>query len=175
MLEELIPELAKRQANTEGKIRIWLSGALCGAPKLDILQIFEQAGAVVVGDDLFHGYRYISTDIEESGDPLTAIATFYVKQNQKVPCPTRIDQDTDWGQYLIDSVKKVNADQIGILMAKYCEPHMFFYPDIAEVLNEAGIDHLLIEMEHEVVSLEALRTRIEAFVEIGEAKALSRG
>lgn len=174
LLEELIPQLADRRVFKQEGMRIYLSGSLCGAPKVDILSMLEQSGAVVVDDDLFHGWRYISTDIAEDGDPLDAIAAFYVMQNKNVPCPTRVDPNTNWQKYLIDAAQKNKAEAIVILMAKYCEPHMFFYPDIKEALEASDIPHLLIEMEHEVVSLEALRTRIEAFIEIAETEALKK-
>lgn len=174
ILESLLQELAKREVSRKEEVRVFVSGSLCGAPKYDILSMIEQSGAVVVGDDLFHGYRYVSTDINEDMEPLEAIAAHYLEKNRDVPCPTRCDPTTNWPQYLIDSMKKCGAEQLVILMAKYCEPHMFFYPDIKEALERAEIPHLLIEMEHEVVSLEALRTRIEAFVEMEQAKTMSR-
>ncbi|ADI01251.1 MAG TPA: 2-hydroxyacyl-CoA dehydratase [Syntrophothermus lipocalidus] len=178
ILQELLKDLPSREtrADQEG-LRVFVSGSLCGAPKVDILTMLEQTGAVVVDDDLFHGYRYINTDIDIDGntDPLKAIASFYIAKNAKVPCPTRVDPTTSWQQYLVNAAKEHGAGAIIILMAKYCEPHMFFYPDIKETLEEAGIPHLLIEVEHEVVSLESLRTRIEAFVEIVEIEALKKG
>ena len=173
ILETLLQELPKRNVAKKDGVRVYVSGSLCGAPKFDILSMIEQSGAVVVGDDLFHGYRYVSTDISEDQEPLEAIANYYIEKNRDVPCPTRCDPTTNWQQYLLDSMKEQGAQALVILMAKYCEPHMFFYPDIKEALEEAKLSHLLIEMEHEVVSLEALRTRVEAFIEMEEAKVLS--
>ncbi|MBF7082849.1 2-hydroxyacyl-CoA dehydratase [Desulfallas sp. Bu1-1] len=166
ILTSLLQVLPNRKVSQKEGVRVFVSGSLCGAPKYDILSMIEQSGAIVVGDDLFHGYRYVSTDINEEMEPLEAIAAHYLEKNKDVPCPTRCDPTTDWPQYLIDSMRKHEAEKLVILMAKYCEPHMFFYPDIKEALEKAGIPHLLIEMEHEVVSLEALRTRIEAFIEM---------
>ncbi|MBU3914368.1 2-hydroxyacyl-CoA dehydratase family protein [bacterium] len=173
ILENLLPELAKLEVSKPEGPRIFISGALCGAPKVDILNMIEQSGAVIVGDDIFHGYRYVSTNMDESKDPLDAIAGHYLEKNGDVPCPTRCDDTTNWPQYLVDSMKKFEADQLFILAAKFCEPHLFFYPDIKETMDEANIPHLLIEFEHEVVSLEALRTRIEAFIEMEQARVLS--
>lgn len=169
LLEELIAELKKLKGEKRQGPRVFLSGSLCGAPKFDILSIIEDAGATVVGDDLFHGWRYISSDIIESdGDPLKLIAEFYVRRNKDVPCPIRVDPDTNWDQYLADRVKELKADQLIILMAKYCEAHMFFIPDMYETMKKENIPYLLIEVEHEVVSLEALRTRVEAFIEMNQ-------
>lgn len=167
LLEELVAAMKTQPSSKSGECRVFISGSLCGAPKADILAIIEDAGGTVVGDDIFHGWRYISSDIDESiKDPLAAIAEFYIRRNHDVPCPIRVDPDTNWQQYLVDRMKELKANQLIILMAKYCEAHMFFYPDIKEAVEAAGIPHLLIEVEHEVVSLQALKTRIEAFVEM---------
>jgi benzoyl-CoA reductase subunit C len=174
LLEELIPALKQHKYINKQGAKVFVSGSLCGAPKFDILSIIENAGATIVGDDLFHGWRYISSDIDETiEDAFEAIAEFYVRRNKDVPCPIRVDPNTNWQQYLVDRIKELGADQLIIIMAKYCEAHMFFYPDIKEAMEKAGIPHLLMEVEHEVVSLEALKTRVEAFLEMTEmAKAL---
>ncbi|MBN2568832.1 MAG: 2-hydroxyacyl-CoA dehydratase [Deltaproteobacteria bacterium] len=171
MLKNLLPVLAERKvAIKDGDIRVYLTGSLCGATKIDILSIIEESGAVVVGDDLVHGYQYISTDIADSEDPMGSIAAYYMQKNKDKPCSTRNDPESSWPQWLVNEVKKQGADQLIVLMAKFCEPHMYFYPDIKEAMEAADISHLLIEIEHEVVSLEALRTRIEAFIEMENAK-----
>ena len=175
ILETLLVSLANRRVSKKEGVRVFVSGSLCGAPKYDILSAIEQSGAVVVNDDIFHGYRYVSTDVNESEEPLDALAARYMDKNKDVPCPTRCDPQSNWPEYLIDAIRKSGAAYLVILMAKYCEPHMFFYPDIKEAMDKAEIPHLLIEMEHEVVSLGSLRTRIEAFVEVGQNKLRERG
>jgi benzoyl-CoA reductase subunit C len=51
------------------------------------------------------------------------------------------------------------------VLEKFCEPHAFDYALVAPALERAGIPHLLLEME-QTPSLEALRTRLQAFFEI---------
>ena len=171
LMADLIKTLDKRKVSrvsTNNGLKVFLSGSFCGAPKRDILFLIEQSGATVVNDDIYHGYRYISTDINESdASPLSDIARWYLNKNAAVPCPTRCDPHNSWTEYLLNAMKKNKADRLVILTAQYCEPHLFFYPDIKEVMEEAGIPHILLEMEHEVVSLESLRTRVEAFMELG--------
>jgi benzoyl-CoA reductase subunit C len=53
-----------------------------------------------------------------------------------------------------------------VLMAKFCEPHMYYYPEVKEAFERARMPHLLIETEHESVALEGMRTRVETFVEV---------
>ena len=53
-----------------------------------------------------------------------------------------------------------------VLMAKFCEPHMYYYPEVKEAFEARGVPHLLIETEHEGIPLEGLRTRVETFLEV---------
>jgi len=147
-------------------VRVFLSGHLCHAPKLDILDLIETCGGRVVDDDLYHGFRFIFADIDEQAPPVRALADWYLSRNRKVPCPTRAVKGADWEQYLLKAVADCRADGVIVLMAKFCEPHMFFYPEIKEAFERRGVPHLLVETEHEGVALEALKTRLETFMEI---------
>ena len=52
-----------------------------------------------------------------------------------------------------------------VLMAKFCEPHMLYYPELRKALDASDVPHLLIETEHEGLPLESIRTRVETFLE----------
>jgi len=164
ILEEVISELEKHPGTDEGKVRVFLSGHLCQAAKADILDLVEDLGGVVVGDDLYTGFRYYATDITLDGSVMEALARRYL--NLAVPCPTRADTKQDWGDYLIQATKECGAKGIVVLVVKFCEAHMIYYPYVKDRLDAAGIPHLLIETEHEVVSLEGVRTRLQAFMEM---------
>jgi len=165
-LEELLTELRGEASSPQHGTRVYLSGHFCQAPKPAVMALVEECGGIVVDDDLYHGQRYISTDVEEDGDPLDALADWYLARNLKVPCPTRVDQNADWEGYLVDAMERSKAEGMIVLMAKFCEPHMYYYPEIKEAFEARGIPHLLIETEHEMSALEALRTRVETFLEI---------
>lgn len=152
-------------------VRVYLSGHFCQAPKPEVLDLIEDCGGVVADDDLYHGYRFISTDIGEDGDPLEALADWYFARNRKVPCATLSDEKADWDLFLLDAVAAAGAGGLIILQVKYCEPHMYFYPEIKEAFDREGIPHLLIETEHEQMPLEALKTRVETFMEIVKRRA----
>ncbi len=166
LLEELVKYVRENAvAPKEDAIPVFLSGHLCQAAKHDILRLVAEAGGVVADDDLFHGWRYIVQDVREDGDPIEALAQAYLDKNRACPCPTRVDPKTNWELMLLDAVKACNAKGLIILQAKYCEPHMFYYAEIKEAFEAAGIPHLLLETEHEVISMEGMRTRIESFIE----------
>ena len=66
----------------------------------------------------------------------------------------------------MERVKASGAQGVVVLVVKYCEPHLFYYPFLREALAAAGIPHIMVETEHDVVSLEGVRTRLQAFVEM---------
>jgi benzoyl-CoA reductase subunit C len=154
-----------RVAARDDRIRVHLSGHFCHAPKPELLEVIEECGALVVDDDLFTGTRYVATDVAPSGDPLDALASVYFRKNTAVPCPTRVQHEVDWERFLVDSVHTSGAQGVIVMMAKFCEPHMLFYPELRRALDAESIPLLLIETEHEGIPLESVRTRVEAMVE----------
>jgi benzoyl-CoA reductase subunit C len=154
-----------RDAPRDDRVRVHLSAHLCHAPKRELLELIEDSGVIVVDDDLFHGRRYVSTDVEETGDPIEAIARWYAQRNVNIPCPTRVQQDVDWDAYLIGAVRRSGAEAVIHLLPKFCEPHMLYYPELRKGLEAAGIPQLLLETEHEGLPGESFRTRVEALVE----------
>jgi len=124
---------------------------------------------VVVSDDLFTGYRYFATATPDgAGAPMEALAKRYL--NQSVPCPTRADYTQDWAEYIAARSGEHGAQGVVVMIVKFCEPHMIYYPHLKAVLAEAGVPHVQIETEHEVVSLEGIRTRLQAFIEMLKRK-----
>lgn len=170
LLEQLVAECEAAPAPERRGMPVYLSGHLCQAPQLALLDLVESTGAVVVGDDLYHGFRYISTDVPETGDPLDALAFWYFERNRKVPCPTRADGDADWDDFLVREVTRTGADGLIVLVAKFCEPHMYYYPEIKDAFDAAGIPLLKLETEHDSMPLEAFKTRVETFVEVARRK-----
>lgn len=169
-LERLVAGLP-RKAPPAQAVRVFLSGHLCHAPKPAILDLVETCGGVVVDDDLYHGWRYVHADMDETLDPVEALTRWYVDKNRRMPCPTRAVQGMDWEDYLLKAVDGSRAQGMVILMAKFCEPHMYFYPEIKAAFDAVGIPHLLVETEHEEMPIESLKTRMETFVEIARRRA----
>lgn len=166
LLEELIAELEERPVS-QGKAKVFLSGHLCHRVKPDILDLIEGLGAEVVGDDLYTGYRYFAAEIPADVSPMEALMRRYFDSG--LPCPTKSGPEGDWADHIIRASRESQAQGVISLIPKYCEAHMFYYPYLKDRLTEAGIPLIFVETEHEVVSLESIRTRIQAFVEMLEA------
>lgn len=163
VVEGLLAELERIPAAARSRPRVFLSGHLCHAPDPEILDLVEQSGADVVGDDLYTGGRYYAASVPEDRPPMEALAVRYFDPG--VPCPTKCGPEKDWGDYLIEQVDATGAQGLISLLPKHCEPHMFYYPYLRKRLGERGIPIVFIETEHEVLGLEGVRTRIQALVE----------
>ena len=164
LLEGLISELEEeRYEPTKGK-KLILSGCLCIHPQFEILDMIEDLRMLIVDDDLYVGYRYFANDAEVTDNPIVALVERYFI---KTPIdPAKGEVELHWGDELIEKVRKIKADGIITLMTKYCPPHLCYYPDVKVKLTDAGIPELLIEVEHEIISLEGIKTRLQSFAEM---------
>lgn len=173
LLESLVAELEKtpQSAAVSSNTAVYLSGHMCHAVKPALLDMIESCGITVVDDDLYTGFRYVSIDANESGDPVKSLTSWYLDRNTVVPCPTRLDPKVDWDGWLMKSVQKAEAEGLIVLMPKFCEPHYFSYPRIKKTFEDAEFPHLLLETEHEVSSFEGMRVRVESFVEMIKRKS----
>ena len=163
LLAELLAGLqdsAHGQGRGDNRPRLFLVGAVLDEPRL--WDLIDEVGAQVVGDDLCSGSRHFHDQVGAKGDPVTNLADYYLR---RPPCPTKLHPTHDPGAYLLEQVSKVRAEGVVFALEKFCEPHAFDYGLIRSGLEDAGLPHLLLEME-QTPSLEALRTRLQAFVEM---------
>ena len=154
-------EKGKGAVSGPARKRIFLSGGVCNQP--DIYTIIEEAGGVVVGDDLCTGSRYFSGLIDEKADPVTAIADRYL---ERVVCPAKHRGLTDRADHLVRLVLEKRAQGMIFFLLKFCDPHAFDYPYLKEALDQAGVPSMLLEVEDRLPADGQLRTRFEAFVEM---------
>ena len=96
------------------------------APKPEVLDLIEECGAIVVDDDLYTGFRYISTDMDEDGDPVDAMAQL-VPRPATGRCPARRGSmnEARLGRLPAERGGASGAQGMIVLMAKFCEPHMY--------------------------------------------------
>ena len=159
LLSEWLPGLEDAPIRIDGP-RLFLTGAVLDEPRL--LELIDGLGARVAGDDLCSGSRHFLDQVGAAGNPVANLADYYLR---RPPCPTKLHPDHDPDRYLLEQVWGVQADGVVFVIEKFCEPHAFDYARVLPALDEAGVPHLLLEME-QTPSLEALRTRLQAFVEM---------
>jgi benzoyl-CoA reductase/2-hydroxyglutaryl-CoA dehydratase subunit BcrC/BadD/HgdB len=140
--------------------RFLLVGPALADPVL--FDVIAQAGALVVGDLLDLGERYFAVDAVEESDPLAALADRLLAL---VPTPTKYHPQRPRAAHLLSLVRQRSADGVIFARQKFCEPHGFDYVQLSCALDQAGVPHLLVELE-QASQAGQLRTRVEAFVEM---------
>lgn len=169
MLEKFIAELEQVAPATPQGVPVFLSGHLCHAPKIEILDMIEEMGGVVVDDDLHTGYRYYAKDADSDINPMDSLVDRF--RVIEPDCISRMHPQNRWDEYLLRKAKEAGVQGVIILQPKFCEHQNFAYIYQKLTLSEGGVDHILIESEHEMVSLEQIRTKMQAFVEMLQAKS----
>lgn len=154
-------EKAAPEKKSAGAKRLVLSGGICSHP--DIYDAIENAGGVVVADDLCTGYRYFEGLLDLQLPPIDAMAKRYTK---RAVCPAKHAGLTRRGEDLVQMAGESRADGVVFLLLKFCDPHAFDYPYIKEMLDRKGIPSLLLEMEEQSQAGGQLQTRLETFVQI---------
>lgn len=158
-LASLLAGLAEAPPRPAGP-RLFLAGAILDEPRL--MDIVDELGAQVAGDDLCSGMRHFWGTVGSEADPLGALADYYLR---RPPCPVKFHPAHDPGRHLVDQACQVEASGIVFILPKFCEPHAFEHALTLPGLERAGLPYLVLEME-QVPSIEALRTRLQAFLEI---------
>ncbi|MDY7030915.1 MAG: 2-hydroxyacyl-CoA dehydratase family protein [Thermodesulfobacteriota bacterium] len=165
LLKELIAGMEKKTVETKkDRIRVIPVGCLCQTLQFDILDLIEDLGMIVPDDDLYIGSRYFANEVSLSGSPMKALSDRYMTKSPL--CPTKGVWDIHWGDEAIKKMKDNNAKGIISIMVKYCPPHACYYPDFRSKMEKEGVNEIMIQVEHEIITLEAIKTRLQSFVEI---------
>jgi benzoyl-CoA reductase subunit C len=159
LLPAITSNLEKMDAPVNNGKRIVVSGSLCDSP--DIYAAIEEAGGVIVGDDLCTGQRWFEGQIPEDGNPISAIAARYM---DRMICPAKHTSTTTRGENIVSLTRKNKADGVIFMLLKFCDPHAFDYPYLKEYLDREGIKNMLIEMDDQQQNLGQLSTRFETFI-----------
>ena len=143
------------------KARVLVCGNPCEDMEPKLLDMIGDVGGVIVDDYVYSGSMYLSRQVSEQGEPIDALAQAYF---DSYPCPTKHNLNDNWGDYVVSVAKRAKVDGVIVLLPKYCEIYSFDYPETRGKLHQAGIPHIMLEVDHSGADAR-LRTRLEAFME----------
>jgi benzoyl-CoA reductase/2-hydroxyglutaryl-CoA dehydratase subunit BcrC/BadD/HgdB len=161
LLTGLINVLPEKTEESGNLIPIFLAGNMTHSDSY--FSLIEEAGDIVVQDDLCSGARFLRLMVSEDIDPLEGLTNRYFTS---FLCPTKHQGVYAHIETLLKEVEKSGARGVIFLLYKYCETHYFDYPDLKAALESKGIPTLLLEVEDPSSSIGQLKVRIQAFVEM---------
>ena len=170
LLRSIIKEVKDRPNNHPGgRIRVLVYG-----PEVDdvpFIEMIEGVGADVVIDDLCVGTRPYWSDVEITPDPLDGIAKRYL---EKLNCPrtfrprtgSREEDMANRFGYILDFAREYQVKGVILYIIKYCDIYGFDAVDVKDYLSEAGFPGILLEGDYTSMSIDWMKTRIQAFMEM---------
>ena len=161
ILEKLVKELEEKVEKGEGYEgkRILISGCPMVAGNTKIVDIIEEVGGVVVGEESCTGTRQFENLVE--GYDLEKLAERYFK----IPCACVFKND-DRIKRIKELVKELNADGVVYYTLQYCHTFNVEGARVEEELKKEGIPIIRVETDYSESDKEQLKTRLEAFIEM---------
>ncbi|MDJ0765193.1 MAG: 2-hydroxyacyl-CoA dehydratase family protein [Myxococcota bacterium] len=142
-------------------LKIVLSGVV--PEPMDLLDVLEDMGAVVVADDFLSTGRRLYPPPGRHADPLTRMAESVVNGP---PDATRGCSFDDRLAHLLGLVQESGAAGVIFYHAKFCEPEQFYLPALKKGLEAAGIPSYRVEQDIGDALPGQMVTRLEAFLEM---------
>ncbi len=171
LVDRLTAELRKMAGNGISPFDSWtprilLSGVPVGTGSDKVVRLIEECGGSVVCFESCGAYKKVDP-VEETGDPLTAIAERYLR----IPCSCMSPND---GRYsLVERlVREFRADGVIDLTWQGCHTYNIESYSLKKHIQEhADVPFMQIETDYSESDTEQLKVRIEAFLEmLGRAR-----
>jgi benzoyl-CoA reductase subunit C len=162
LLRAALPQLHKRPARRQDRIRVVFEGGFCEQPPLDLLRAIARS-CDVVDDDLMIGLRWLLDDVATDGDPLRALADAYLERSSYSPVQHDLRKPKE--RMLLQRIRDANAQAAIVTAAKMCEPGLEEQVTYTHALEEAGVPFFVSEFEENMTSFESLEIQLETFVE----------
>jgi benzoyl-CoA reductase/2-hydroxyglutaryl-CoA dehydratase subunit BcrC/BadD/HgdB len=159
-LHALLAELRARPGLDRSGARIMLCGSYLDDTYL--IDLIEEAGAVVVTDSLCTGRRYVEELVDETIDPIEALARRYFR---RVSCPRMIGDHPRRLDFTRRLAREAKVDGIVFQRLPFCDNHAVENLMEANALAAEGIPTLQLEREYLAGDKGRLKTRVQAFME----------
>ena len=161
-VKAIVEGLKKEGESTFKGTKVIVTGLL--SEPVEILDVFDENGVAIVGDDLSLGSRLWRTEAREEVEGVFLKMAYRVAD--QIGDTFLYEPDKKKGQMLIDMVKEKGADAVVVLMMKFCDPEEYDYPIYKAELAEAKIPELYLEIDQQLATFEQIRTRVQSFTEM---------
>ena len=165
LLSQQIKELKEKDGISDYRARIMLIGSMLDEP--EYIKVIEDLGGLVVTDSLCLGTRYFWDLVDETKNPLDALAERYLL---KVSCPRMTDGQPKRADFMMDMIKQFNVDGVIFQRMKFCAIWWAEVFMLREKLKKEGVPFLELEREYVLSGAGAMKTRVQTFMEILEAR-----
>jgi benzoyl-CoA reductase/2-hydroxyglutaryl-CoA dehydratase subunit BcrC/BadD/HgdB len=168
-IDHLLAE-TRGAAGPGGKVPLLIYGNVLPDP--EAFALLAECGVEPVADDLCTGARQllpVSLQAKASSSVRDLMEQLAGQLLSRPPCARTLCHD-GLGQEVVSRAQASGAQGVIMHLVKFCDPYLARLPAIRRSLREAGLPVLVLEGDCSLRSLGQHRTRIEAFVEMVEAR-----
>lgn len=161
ILKKFLPEMEKPSQGMNGRKRLMVVGST--SDDLDFFRLIESSAAVVVSDTMCFGSRSYHDLVDESGDPIEALAARYLSHKF---CPRMFGYYKERLAFIHERALHARVDGIILQNIRFCDLHGSENGIFERDLEARGIPCMRIEREYgPLVETGRIRMRIDAFME----------
>jgi benzoyl-CoA reductase/2-hydroxyglutaryl-CoA dehydratase subunit BcrC/BadD/HgdB len=165
-LQNLLDELATSCKTLESRARLMVTGSVMNNP--EFIDSIEKLGGLVVTDELCTSTRYWSDPVvlDSAQTPLEAISRRYLNN---FPCARMYPSEERFNR-IIELARDFKVEGVISQIIRYCVPYAHDLPLITDRLKTQGIPTLALDVEYGTSGSGQIQTRVQAFLEMLEAK-----
>jgi bcr-type benzoyl-CoA reductase subunit C len=165
-LKTLLNEIRASGNTYTGRARLMLVGSVL--TNTEFIKSIEDQGGLVVTDELCTSTRYWGDSVKLNGaePPVNAMARRYLNN---YPCARMFPSEERFNR-IIDAALKFKVDGVISQTIRYCVPYAHDLPLLTKRLKEHDIPVLSLDVEYGTSGSGQIQTRVQAFLEMLEAK-----
>ncbi len=161
LLEDFLNDVEGSKKESNGKKKIMLLGSVDDS--IELMQTIEGERAVIVADNLCFGPRQNVNFVDESEDPIPALAKRYLQQSD---CPRMFGLYKERLETVKNRVTEAKIDGVILQNIRFCDLHGSENGLLERDLEAAGIPCLKLEREYgPMVETGRIKMRLDAFME----------
>jgi len=163
LLESLCSELSRRASHPTNGARLLLTGSTLAIGDYRLVDILEEAGAIVVIEEFAEGLKPYWVDVTLDGDPMEALADGYFRR--RVP-PAWFRPAKETREFLLKLATGFNVDGViwyGLMYRESYETESYVFRDLLR--RETGLPMLTVHSDYAPGETGQMRTLVETFIE----------
>lgn len=141
--------------------RILITGCPIGGVADKVIKAIEDAGAVVVAYENCSGAKNLEVLVDETIDPVTAIADKYLN----IPCSV-MSPNNGRGDLLEKMIEDYKVDGVIDVILQACHTYNVETHKMKGVVKKGSANYMSLETGYSPSDLGQIKTRIEAFLEL---------
>ena len=177
-LKKLLTEVKDRDiaGKPDDRIRLMLSGSIIAPDDWKIIRLVAEMGGRIVADDLCTGLRF-HKELVVKDNSIASIADANLDRIPcaSLPCLLPIDEDRRF-IHMLQMIQDCRVEGMLYHTLRFCDPFTFKAPATKKFLQEQfNLPFLELHTEYSTSDIEAIRTRLESFMDTLRTRRLENG